>query len=279
MKQSDDNKFIPMTSVTGGKETEVRNDILFVTDQIVNSSLIGTKESWVLIDTGMPKSGNTVLKAVEERFGKEAKPNAILLTHGHFDHVGGIVELVKKWDVPVYAHPLEFPYLTGQKAYPEPDPSVEGGLLAKISSFYPNEPTDISEMLRELPKDLSVPGLSEWSWIHTPGHSPGHVSYFRTADRALIAGDAFITVKQDSFYRVLIQKKEFHGPPRYLTTDWEAARESVKKLKDLKPGLAVCGHGPAVEGNELTKGLEHLAKHFDEIAIPNHGKYVDGKDQ
>lgn len=277
MKQSDDNKFIPMTSVTGGKETQVKDDLFFITDQIVNVVFIGNPESeeWVLVDTGMPKSGRNVLEAAEKRFGKGSKPRAILLTHGHFDHVGGIIDLVKEWKVPVYAHPLEFPFLTGAKAYPEPDPTVEGGTLAKISSIYPHQPIDINEVLERLPEDHSVPGLPDWNWVHTPGHSPGHVSFFRNKDKTLIAGDAFVTVKQDSFYKVLLQRKEFHGPPRYLTTDWKAAENSVKKLRSLDPHVAICGHGPFVQGKELKEGLKNLIVNFEEIAIPDHGKYVN----
>ena len=276
MKQSDDNKFIPMTSVTGGKETNVKDDIFFITDQIVNVIFVGRpNQEWVLIDTGMPKSGKNVIEAAEKRFGKGNKPKAILLTHGHFDHVGGITDLIKEWKVPVYAHPLEFPFLTGAKAYPEPDPTVEGGTLAKISSIYPHEPIDITEVLQRLPEDQSVPGLPAWTWVHTPGHSPGHVSFFRNEDKALVTGDAFITVKQDSFYKVLLQKKEFHGPPRYLTTDWNAAESSVKRLQALNPTLAICGHGPHVQGKELQEGLKHLADNFREVAVPEHGKYVN----
>lgn len=281
MKQSDDDKFIPMTSVTGGTETSPRNDIHFLTDQIVNVIFLGEENStnWVLVDTGMPKSSSNIIEVAEKRFGKNAKPEAIILTHGHFDHVGGIVDLLERWKVPVYAHPLEMPFLTGKESYPEPDPTVEGGMLAKMSSIYPHEPIDISEFVQELPTDQTVPFLPGWKWIHTPGHTRGHVSYFRESDRVLITGDAFVTVKQDSFYRVLVQKKEIQGPPRYLTPDWTQAKSSVEKLNALRPELAITGHGPAMEGEELRNGLQHLAKNFEEIAVPKKGKYINNRDK
>ena len=276
MKKNEDDKVIPMTSVSGGKEREVSEDVFYYTNQIVNVVFLGKPmaDHWVLVDAGMPRSGKKILEIAEKRYGKGNKPSAILLTHGHFDHVGAIIDLVEEWNVPVYAHPLEFPYLTGEKAYPEPDASVEGGMLAKMSSIYPHEPINIKQVLQELPADNSVPELPQWKWIHTPGHSPGHVSFFRESDRSMIVGDAFVTVKQDSMYKVLVQKKEVHGPPRYLTTDWNKAWDSVRKLGALQPQLAVTGHGSAMEGEELREGLLDLMENFEAQAIPDYGKYV-----
>jgi glyoxylase-like metal-dependent hydrolase (beta-lactamase superfamily II) len=280
MKQNEDNKYIPMTSVSSGKGSEVRKDVYYYTDQIVNIVMVGdSNNGWVLVDAGMPKSAKEIISAAEERFGKGAKPSAIILTHGHFDHVGSIVDLLEEWNVPVYAHPLEFPFLTGVEKYPEPDTTVEGGLLAKISSIFPTEPVDITEALQPLPKDHTIPGMPGWEWIHTPGHSPGHVSFFREADKTLLSGDAFITVRQDSFYKVLLQKAEVNGPPRYLTTDWQSAWQSVTRLKARHPELVVSGHGPSMEGRELALGLEDLSERFDQLAIPDHGKFVTERDK
>ncbi|HTF81927.1 MAG TPA: MBL fold metallo-hydrolase [Cytophagales bacterium] len=276
LRQSEDSKYIPMTSFKSGKGHQVRNDIFYYTDQIVNVVFIGnpTEGPWILVDAGMPKSGNELIRVAEDRFGKGKKPLFILLTHGHFDHVGSIVDLINYWNVPVYAHIDEFPYLTGQRPYLEPDPTVEGGLLAKISSIYPYEPINIAKVLKALPADGSIPELEDWKWISTPGHSPGHVSFFRESDGTLIVGDAFVAVRQDSFYKVLIQKKELNGPPRYFTTDWQAAWNSVKLLESLNPTLAITGHGPSFEGSQLKEGLKALAMEFDQVAIPAYGKYL-----
>ncbi len=280
MKQSEDNKFIPMTSVHSGKGREVRRDLYYYTNQVVNVVMIGEPSGkWVLVDAGMPKCGKEIQEAAEKRFGKGNKPSAIILTHGHFDHVGGIVHLINEWNVPVYAHPLEFLYLTGEKRYPEPDTSVEGGMLAKISSIYPIEPIDISGILKEIPENGIIPELPEWTWIHVPGHSPGMIALFREKDRSLIAADAFVTVKQDSFYKVLVQKTEIHGPPVYLTTNWEMAEESVRKLEKLNPEVAITGHGTAMEGEELRDKLTYLKNNFKEVAVPSHGKFVRNEDK
>lgn len=275
MEQSRDNRMIPMTSVDSGKLREVAPDVAYYTNQIVNLAMIGKPDGpWVLVDAGMPKSGTEIIKVAEKRFGVGNRPEAIILTHGHFDHVGSIVDLILEWNVPVYAHPLEHPFLIGEKAYPEPDTSVEGGMLAKISSYYPNEPINIIEALQPLPADGTVPELPGWRWIHVPGHSPGQVALFRDADRLLIAADAFVTVEQDSMYKVLVQEKEVCGPPVYLTTDWDAAYESVKQLAALNPDIVITGHGTAMHGAELKEGLGHLVNNWNEVAVPAYGKWV-----
>jgi len=117
--------------------------------------------------------------------------------------------------------------------------------------------------------------MQGWKWIHTPGHTPGHVSLFREEDRALIVGDAFVTVKQESLYKVLTQTQEISGPPRYYTTDWEAAYESVQSLEALKPEVAVTGHGLPMNGEELRENLSYLTANFREIATPKDSRYTN----
>lgn len=280
MKESSSTeRYMPMTSSTSGMIVNEAEGVYCLTVQIVNLCFVRVSEEsgdWVLVDAGMPKSADKIIDAAEELFGENAKPKAIILTHGHFDHVGAIIDLVERWQVPVYAHPLELPFLTGQQDYPEPDASVEGGLVAKMSPAFPHEGIDLGAHVQSLPEDDSVPYMEGWKWIHTPGHTPGHVSLFREADRVLIAGDAFVTVKQESLYSVLTQEQEISGPPRYLTTDWEAARTSVQKLEALQPTVAIAGHGVPMAAGVLRENLARLVNEFDEIAIPDHGKYVDG---
>lgn len=277
MNYGDDYKYIPTTSTGSGVGIEVLPDLFCHTVQIVNIHLVGDPKTkdFVLVDAGMPESAEEIISAIENRFGTNSKPKAIILTHGHFDHVGAVIELVNLWEIPVYAHELELPYLTGKMSYPEPDPTVEGGMVAKMSPMFPNEPIDLGTNIKPFPADGTVPHIAGFKWIHTPGHSPGHVSLFREQDRALIVGDAFVTVKQEYLYKVLTQEQEISGPPRYLTTDWKAAKESVQTLASLKPTAAVTGHGLPMTGEMLTENLQKLAKNFDEIAKPDYGKYVN----
>lgn len=279
MNYGSDYKFIPETSIESGHGIEVLPDLFCYTIQIVNICFVGNPETndFVLVDAGMPKCANEIFSIAEDRFGTNCRPKAIILTHGHFDHVGGIIELIKYWDVPVYAHQMEIPFLTGQQSYPEPDPTVEGGMVAKMSPLFPNEPIDLGNNVKALPTDGTVPHMPEFRWIHTPGHTPGHISLFREKDRTLIAGDAFVTVKQEYLYKVITQEQEISGPPRYLTTDWKAAKESVIKLEKLKPLTAVTGHGIPMSGELLSTSLKTLVQEFDKIAVPDYGKYIDKK--
>jgi glyoxylase-like metal-dependent hydrolase (beta-lactamase superfamily II) len=188
--------------------------------------------------------------------------------------VGALEDLAEKWDVPVYAHEMELPYLDGRSSYPPPDPTVGGGMLAVLSPFFPRGPINIGRRLQTLPADGSVPGMPGWRWIPTPGHAPGHVSLWRQSDRTVIAGDAFVTTRQESVYAVARQEPEMHGPPMYYTPDWESARESVQTLAGLNPNVAVTGHGRAMKGADMTSALHALADNFDVIALPEHGRYV-----
>ncbi|MFL2106108.1 MBL fold metallo-hydrolase [Desemzia sp. FAM 23991] len=272
-----DYKSIPMTSIKRSHGKELTPDVYVYTVQFVNLYLIGdiVSDDFVIVDAGTPNKADDIISAVEERFGRNSTPKAIILTHGHFDHVGSVIELVHHWNIPVYAHKMELPYLTGKKSYAKGDSTVEGGLIAKMSGAFPIEPINLGSHIHPLPEDGTVPYLSDFKWIHVPGHTEGQIALFRDKDRLLIAADAFVTTKQDSLYHVVTQKKELSGPPRYLTPDWTAAKESVRKLASLNPYIAITGHGPSMEGSELKKDLNKLADNFDEAAVPNYGKFVD----
>lgn len=167
------------------------------------------------------------------------------------------------------------PYITGKRDYPVPDSSVDEGLVAKMSPTFPHKSIDIGSRAVALPADGSVPGMPGWRWIHTPGHTEGHIALFREKDRVLIAGDALSTVKQESLMSVATRSEEISGPPKYFTKDWKAAESSVRQIRDLKPLLLIPGHGQPMRGEELTGNLEKLVNYFDEIAKPEQGRFVE----
>lgn len=236
----------------------------------VNVYFVGRPgESWALIDAGLPGSATKILETAEARFGTGSKPEAIYLTHGHFDHCGAARELSERWDVPIFAHRMELPYLTGRSAYPPPDPTV-GGAIAFLSRFFPARGCDLGNHVRELPEG-DLPGLEGWHWTPTPGHSPGHVSYFRSTDRVLIAGDAFATMNMDSWVGLVSAKMELARAGTPFNMDWDATWRSVQKLKDLRPNVAACGHGIPMTRGDLPERMDRFAKKF---AAPQHGRYV-----
>jgi len=258
---------------------EVTHDVACLQLPIVNLYFVGDPSRldapWVLVDAGLPYSTERILEAATDRFGLDREPAAIILTHGHFDHVGALPEIADIWDVPIYAHELEMPYLQGRSSYPPPDPAVGSGAMSFLSRFYPRGPIDLGTRVQLLPADGSVPGMPGWRWIPTPGHSPGHVALFRDADRMLIAGDAFVTVKQESAFDVLfLQRPHVRRPPAYFTPDWEAARRSVATLADLEPNIAATGHGKPMRGEVLREQLHALVRDWDRVAVPAHGRYV-----
>ncbi|HEV2528183.1 MAG TPA: MBL fold metallo-hydrolase [Thermomicrobiales bacterium] len=256
---------------------EVLPDLVRVRYLIANAYLQGTPDNWVLVDAGLPGSTGTIVDAAEDRFGADNPPEAIILTHGHFDHRGALQDLLERWPVSVYAHVNEIPHLTGRAGYPPPDPTVGGGVMSLLSFAFPASSIDLGDRVRALPDDFSVPGMPGWRWIHTPGHTDGHVSLVRDGDGTLIAGDAFVTTHEESAYDVVRDKAEVHRPPAYFTPDWVSARQSVEALAALRPITAVTGHGPAMSGAPLQDGLEALAANFGD-AMPDQGRYVRDTD-
>ncbi len=227
--------------------------------------------SWTLIDAGVPFSARIIRDWAEKQFS--TPPNAIVLTHGHFDHVSAAGELADHWAVSVYAHPLEFPYLTGELEYPAPNAGAGGGLMSLLSPIYPRGPVKLGHRLRALPTaeadPAPVPQMPGWQLLHTPGHTPGHVSFFRQGDAVLLPGDAFCTTKPESFFEAaLAQQTELHGPPAYFTSDWDQARASVQHLAGLNPSIVAPGHGKPLAGSKVAAALRKLAADFDNIALP-----------
>ncbi|WP_375418591.1 MBL fold metallo-hydrolase [uncultured Hymenobacter sp.] len=227
--------------------------------------------AWVLVDTGLPGSEKSIIAAADQLFYKGTHPEAILLTHGHLDHLGAAKALAAHWKVPIVAHPLELPYLTGRAQYPPRDPTV-GGSLAFMSRFFPSQLPNLEDAVQALnTDDPTPPYLPGWRWLHVPGHAPGQLAFFRDEDRTLLGGDAFATCDHDSIPSVLLGTPKISRAGTPFNYDWTAARQSVQQLADLVPAAIGCGHGPVITGPEAAAGLRQLAADYP---VPAHGRYV-----
>ncbi|MGI8435742.1 MAG: MBL fold metallo-hydrolase [Chthoniobacterales bacterium] len=254
-----------MTSIT-----RIAPDVGWMPISFVNVYFLGRPGGpWVMVDAGLPGRAKQIFAATEARFGAGSKPEAIVLTHGHFDHAGSAAELARRWEVPVYAHPLELPYLTGRSSYPPPDPTI-GGAIAFLSRFMPSGTRDLSDCIRPL-TEKTLPGLSNWESIATPGHSPGHVAFFRSADRVLVAGDALATMNMDSWPGLISGQKVLARGGAPFNCDWDATRDSVRALAALHPNVVACGHGIPMSNPDLPARLERFA---DRFRAPRKGRYV-----
>ena len=97
--------------------------------------------------------------------------------------------------------------------------------------------------------DHFMVGNVRFGVVHTPGHTPGHVVYFRERDGVAIAGDVLANMN------FLTRRPGLLEPPRYFSVDWRLNRRSIRILRDLRPSLICFGHGPPL--SDMSQ-LEHL---------------------
>lgn len=231
----------------------------------------GTPGEWVLLDTGLPGSHKEIIAAADELFFPGTHPEAIILTHGHLDHMGSAKELAQHWKVPVIVHPLELPYVTARALYPPSDPTV-GGSLAFMSRFFPTQLPNLTSVAEAMPlDDEHPPYLKQWRWLHVPGHAPGQLAFFREADRTLIGGDAFATTDHESIPAVLLGLPKISVAGAPFNYNWQQCHESVQVLAALEPKAIGCGHGPIIAGPAAAAGLRALANDYQ---LPTQGRYL-----
>ncbi|MBS4201083.1 MBL fold metallo-hydrolase [Bacillus sp. FJAT-49732] len=185
-----------------------------------------------LVDAGIPSMAKGILKFIEQlKMGPLTK---ILLTHGHSDHIGAIKPILQTKKVPVYAHQIEIPYMTGELPYPK---------RKKPEQFVTEE--IVQPLLQdEVGNLMSIGGLTPYL---TPGHSPGHVAYFHEKDQVLLAGDLFTS-----------KKGKLHRPMPIFTPDMNEAVNSSAIIEHLKPKkLEVC------HGYTVLNPADHLEEYME----------------
>lgn len=193
-----------------------------------NAYLVEGKEGVVLIDPGDEPERLLALMA-----GTGLRPQAILLTHAHFDHVGAVAPLVEALGLPVYLHPSDLPLY---------ERAAE--VAAAFGLSLPNPPLPVEP----LEEGMRLFGLTVW---HLPGHSPGHVAFLALEEEPPRAFTG------DLLFRGSIGRYDLPGADR------EALFRSLRRLLRLPPETQVYpGHGPATalgleaRTNPFLTGLE-----------------------
>ena len=152
-----------------------------------------------------------------------ARCAAILITHSHFDHLGGVADLAEGTGAPVYM------------------PAAESAALERPEDFYPGMGVRpyTPDVLLEGDETLELAGIA-FRTLRVPGHSPGHVAYL--ADGALFSGDVLFAGSV--------------GRTDLPFSSWETLLRSIRSLvEELPPETAVYpGHGrPTTLGAEVAR--------------------------
>ena len=180
----------------------------------------------VVIDSAVRPFAGLVLAELEGQ-----TVSALSLTHGHMDHQGGAPAICDALSIPLFCPELEAEY-------------VESGDILPLVPDNPRNREDIATyggpahpVSRRLKEGDEVGGFIV---LDTPGHSPGHISYWRESDRVLIVGDAISNMHAETFEVGLME------PLEQFTLDPARNRESIRRLAALDPALACFGHGPSI---------------------------------
>jgi glyoxylase-like metal-dependent hydrolase (beta-lactamase superfamily II) len=185
----------------------------------------------VLIDAGIRSSGKIILKAL-----KNKTVTKHVLTHAHADHQGSSKIICESLKIPLWCSELEKPIAeSGNVIFEYPNPNH---FISKFQKkFWAGKGYSVSQTLKE--GDI----VGGFHVIETPGHSSGHLSFFREFDGVLIVGDVMTNMN------LVTTKVGLHEPPNLFTANKEINRKSIKKLASLKPKTLCFGHGPVLRNN------------------------------
>jgi glyoxylase-like metal-dependent hydrolase (beta-lactamase superfamily II) len=242
-----------------------------------NVYFVASGSSWALVDAGWGTSATAIREAGAAVFGPGSRPSSILLTHAHPDHTGAASELALEWDVPVYVHEADLPLLVGDamsNVRVDPIGRAFGALVRLLpgrlavalersgaSRFHATALTFEGER-------GAVPGLPGWEYIAAPGHSPGHVVFWRESDRVALVGDAVLTAP---LWGALTPVRRLSLPAWPASWDWQKTKASAALVAGLEPYVLATGHGAPMSGIDLAPRLHAFA-----ARVAKSGEVADG---
>jgi glyoxylase-like metal-dependent hydrolase (beta-lactamase superfamily II) len=217
---------------------------------VIHPTVIFDSNSYVLIDTGMPGLYEEIMDQIKQK----TERYSIILTHQDIDHVGSLPHFLRESNgtVDVYAHPEDKPYIDGEIEFLKLRSEVKNAILQPLSEKQRQEfeaafsNTTPSNVTHEITDGERLPFGGGLIVIHTPGHTPGHISLYHVPSKTLIAGDAMMVING-----------ELMGPSPEVTPDMDTALKSLNRLKEFQIDTVVCYHGGIYKG-DITKRLEEL---------------------
>lgn len=195
----------------------------------------------VLIDAATRQGEKRIMKQIA---GKTVTAHA--LTHAHPDHQGSSHAICEQLGIPLWCGQDDVPAMETPGAIVNPKAPV---WLNKLQARYWTGPPH--PVARALKEGDEVAGFTV---LETPGHSRGHVSFWRESDRVLIVGDVLSNIN------FIAGIPGLNTPPDLFTPDPARNRASARRLAELKPALACFGHGaPLRNPDKLAKFVAGLA--------------------
>jgi len=203
-------------------------------EMTLNPVAVETPKGLLLLDVGLPDGLDDLADALDAKGLSLEDTWAVAITHQDLDHAGCVAAVVERTDAVVFAHERDAPYLEGETE------------LVKSSEERPMEIAPTTVDVRVTGGETFATAAGPMRAVYTPGHSPGHTSYYFPDAELLISADA-LNVVDDALV----------GPREDATPDLETAWESVEQLAELDVKETFCFHGGLVEAG--TDRIEVLA--------------------